>query len=152
MWAVWVRLCDISLNVCQLLSSWGIICSPQTGLKLINDAAWKDLFRVQSDKLSQIDSEDHMSAGYRDILTGPRLCVSEKLYPAFWRSSFFSLMPWPHTPLLDGEFMSTDETPGQKLQWYFMPHVIQDRLDNRLVVRASVFVCAQALGLVAMWS
>lgn len=91
---------DILLNVCQLLSLWGIICSPQTGLKLMNDAAWKDLFRVQRDKLSQIDSEDHMSAGYGDILTGPRLYVSEKFYPASWWSSFFSLMRLLRTPFI----------------------------------------------------
>ena len=72
----------------------------------MNDAALKDLFRVQWDKLSQIDSEDHMSAGYRDILTQPRLCASEKLYPASWWSSFFFPLPLLCTPLKgQGEFM-----------------------------------------------
>lgn len=102
------------LNVCQLSSLWGIICSPQPELKLMNDAAWKDLFRVQWDKLSQIDSEDHMSAGYRDILTGPRLCVSEKFYPASWWSSFFSILPLLCAPLIGrGEFMSGDDISGK---------------------------------------
>lgn len=99
--------CRLSENACMTYwsmsaSYWaceGIICSPRAGLKLINDAAWKDLFRVQWDKLSQIDSDDHMSAGYRDILPGPRLYVSEKLYPTSWWRSFFSLMRLLHTPL-----------------------------------------------------
>lgn len=57
---------------------------------MMNEAAWKGVFRAQWDEPSGVDWGDHMSAGYRDILPGPRLCVSEKFYPVSWWSSFFS--------------------------------------------------------------
>lgn len=87
----------------------------------MNDAAWKDLFRVQWDKLSQIDTEDHMSAGYRDILTGPRLCVSEKFYPASWWSSFFSPRASCSVPLYrDGGFMRRDDISAATSWWFVL--------------------------------
>lgn len=65
--------------------------STYTGLKLINDVSGKDLLRFDWEKASQIDSGGIKYQQETAIhLQARRLSVSEKLYTASWRSSFFS--------------------------------------------------------------
>lgn len=109
----------------------------------MNDAAWDALFRAPWVQRSQIDSEDHMSAGYRDFLTGPRLCVSEKFYPASWRTSFISLVPLPRVCWIN-ETRGADRAEVNVLFYSSYKQKQRKNLDSKLQHR----MCAIPMKLV----